>query len=77
VGETEQKIHPIAWPAMRGVTIKAHKSNAGNVLCGSQNNAAAGFVLAAGESIHVEVDNSDGVRIIADAPDQSYSWAVL
>lgn len=77
VGAAEDKISPVNFPVSKHVVVRADSANTGTVKVGRPGNAAAGFVLKAGEqSPPIYVDQTDKIGIIGSAAGQVYSWVV-
>jgi hypothetical protein len=63
----------------RAIVVKASNDNSGTVYIGEDNTVTTltGFELGAGESLKLEVSNSDLVWCIADAASQVVTWVIV
>jgi hypothetical protein len=62
----------------RAIVVKAANNNSGTVYIGDSTvTTVTGFELGAGESLKLEVSNSDLVWCIADAINQVVTWVIV
>ena len=74
VGTAEGKISSVNFPIRKHLVIRADSANTSTIKVGRPGNAAAGFVLNAGDEITIYADSTDKVAIVGGAAGQAYSW---
>jgi len=75
VGTTSQPLGP-PTPVRKHVVVRAARSNNGNIRLGSTaESAGEGYLMENGRiSPPIYVDDVSKIFVVAEAPDQVYSW---
>lgn len=79
VDTTAEQITTEDRPAVQGVLVQADHDNTGDIWVGNDNAVAvnAGFRLAAGEAVLIEVRNANSVWVIASVDNQQVNFLVV